>query len=558
MNIRNYLYKRGVGWYLALAFSGLSILLTLVLGEVIGVIVSDRIKSNIGNGLSQLALQTSDKLDRGMFERFREVHLMAQRPDLISPGVPSRQKRAVLDALQDTYPYYAWIGMTDINGKVLASTKGVLEGGDVSKRAWHANAMKGVNLGDVHNAVLLSKMLPPQEDGEPLRFIDIAFPYYDSHRKMLGVMGTHLSWQWAQDIEQSIFEPIKQSRNVEALILAQDGTVLLGPDALEGEKLALQSIANATDYQSSYVVERWPDGKQYLVGYTKSRGYAVYPGLGWTILVRQSLDEAFLPVRTLQRQVLWTGAALALIFCLLGLLASRRISEPLKALADAARRVREGESALIPKENSFIELRALSSSLNALITNLLAKENDLRDLNLTLEKRVDQRTEELQQALIAVQASERRVQTIIEAAQDAYIAVDPQGKITGWNTRAEAMFGWTKDDAIGKSLHELILPERYRMSFVNALKRYEETGEAQFVSQRRERIVLNRAGQEFTVEMSAGIVHWENGWFFTAFLHDISERKEIARMKDEFISTVSHELRTPLTSIRASLSMLAE
>lgn len=556
MNIRNCLYKRGVGWYLALAFTGLSIMLTLILSEVISYMVTQRIKTSIGERLSQLALQTTDKLDRGMFERYREVRLIAQRPDLVSNDTSRNHKRAVLDALQDTYPFYAWIGMTNLEGQVLVSTKGVLEGANVAQRPWHGNAMRGVYLEDVHNAVLLAKMLPPPADGDPLRFVDIAFPYFDESDSMAGVIATHLSWEWANDIERSIFEPIKQRRHIEALILSQDGTVLLGPDDIRGEKLQLQSVVNAQGGGSSYIVEKWSDGKQYLVGYARSQGYSDYPGLGWTILVRQSVEEAFLPASIQQRQVIWAGIILAVVFCWLGLIASRKISRPLTALATAARRIQEGEAATIPKINSFTELKGLSESLNSLVANLLEKERALRDLNMTLEKRVEIRTEKLRQALATVQASERRVQTIIEAAQDAYVAVDPEGRITGWNTQAEMMFGWSKNEALGKPLHELVIPLRFRDSFLRALRHYDETGQANFLDRRRERFVIDRNGQEFPVEMSAGIVHWDQGWFFTAFLHDISERKEIARMKDEFISTVSHELRTPLTSIRASLAML--
>jgi signal transduction histidine kinase len=63
---------------------------------------------------------------------------------------------------------------------------------------------------------------------------------------------------------------------------------------------------------------------------------------------------------------------------------------------------------------------------------------------------------------------------------------------------------------------------------------------------------------EITVEMTTGLVGTGDGLFFSVFLHDVSERKEVERMKNEFVSTVSHELRTPLTAISASLSLLAD
>jgi hypothetical protein len=136
--------RLGFGAYTALAFSLLSILLTLILVQVIGDLITTRLKARLGSELAELAQQTTDKLDRGMFERYREVRLLAQRFDAEGAG-SAEARRRTLDAMQETYPHYAWIGMTDNGGKVLVSSKGLLEGADVSKRPWFINAYKGRN-----------------------------------------------------------------------------------------------------------------------------------------------------------------------------------------------------------------------------------------------------------------------------------------------------------------------------------------------------------------------------------------------------------------------------
>ena len=71
-------------------------------------------------------------------------------------------------------------------------------------------------------------------------------------------------------------------------------------------------------------------------------------------------------------------------------------------------------------------------------------------------------------------------------------------------------------------------------------------------------MLSRRDGVEITAEMTTGLAGTGEGVFFSVFLHDVSERKEVERMKNEFVSTVSHELRTPLTAISASLSLLAD
>jgi PAS domain S-box-containing protein len=557
MPIRQYLHDRGLGAYLAVVISLLSILLTVILVEVIGVAATNQVKSNIGNGLAELAMETADKLDRGMFERYREVRLMAERFDLVSDRTALADKRRMLEALQETYPYYAWIGMADTNGKVLVSTRKLLEGADVSGRPWFRDGFKGAYLGDVHDAALLAKLLP-NPNGDPKRFVDIAFPYKDASGKVIGILGSHLSWNWAKDVEASIFKPIAARLKVESIIAGRDGVVLLGPPELVGTTLQQASFKSAGS-KGAYAIERWPDGKDYLVGYAQSQGYGNYPGLGWTILVRQDVDDAFERVKVIQRHVLWSGFGLALLFSLLGMVIAKRITAPLSTLAGAAQKMQAGETVSLPRgDGGYYEISSLTNALDALVTDLLRQKNALAELNATLERRVEDRTRELEHALDTVRLNERRIQTIIDTAQDAYIAADLSGRVIDWNSTAERMFGWRKEEAIGRPLGDLIIPVRFRPSYNATLSGLNSANPDIHLGRRLERMVVDREGREFPIEVTIGMVNAGGLSFFSSFLHDISERKKVERMKNEFISTVSHELRTPLTSIRASLAMLAD
>ncbi|MDQ3061119.1 MAG: PAS domain-containing sensor histidine kinase, partial [Pseudomonadota bacterium] len=147
---------RSLGLYLAVCFSLLSVFLTLILLVVIDVTVARQAKSSIGVNLAELAYQMSYRLDRAMFERYREVQLMADRLGQDGEPVSRAQNRRALDALQRTYPHYAWIGATDERGKVLVATRGMLESADVSARPWFQNVQKNQHVGDVHEARLLA------------------------------------------------------------------------------------------------------------------------------------------------------------------------------------------------------------------------------------------------------------------------------------------------------------------------------------------------------------------------------------------------------------------
>jgi len=551
------LLPRRLGAWLALAFTLLTVALSVLLVTVIERRNIEQVKSNIGHSLAELALQTSDKLERGMYERYREVRLMAQRRGL-RPETPLKRRRETLSQLQDSYGYYSWIGVAGLDGKVQVAAKGLLEGADVSRRPWFGRALKGVHAGDVHEAVLLAKFLPQQQ--EPWRFVDVAFTVPDDAGRADGVLGVHLSWQWARDVERSVIAPIAARRQVEALIVDAKGVVLLGPEGWQGKTLSLDSLKSAqAQKEDGYLVEKWPDGVSYLVGFARGHGYAEYPGLGWTVLVRQTVDDAYAPVRRLSEYGLTAGILLAGLCSIAGVLVARRITRPLDELARSARGIREGEPVTIsPGRGGYEEVETLSGTLNALVADLVRRRGELEDLNATLELRVEQRTRELEQALSTVRASQQRIVNIIETAQDAFISVDLDGRITDWNSAATDMLGWSRQEAVGRLLSDLAIPERQRASSQRALQHFRETGELALLGHRVERNLVRRDGAEITAEMTVGLVGTGEGVFFSVFLHDVSERKQVERMKNEFISTVSHELRTPLTAISASLSLLKD
>lgn len=541
--------------YLAFAFSLMSILLTLILTAVMERSATAHVERSIGANLAELAHQTASRLDRSMFERHREVRLMTQRLKAYDdPELLTRE----LAALQASYPYYAWIGLADPTGKVLASTKDMLVGQDVSKRPWFSGALNGKNVGDVHEAVMLAKLLGNTASGEPPRFVDVAFPTVDANGRATGVLGAHLSWDWADDIQHTIFVAVDKTRAIEPLIISEDGTVRLGPAELRDTRLKLPSLDAALASKTGYRVESWPDGETYLVGYTSSKGYKDYPGLGWSVLVRQPLSEAYAPVRHLQLTVFVSGLVIAGLFSVLGWYAARTITRPVLELAQFARGLGEGTNPvrLKPLNAAYREAGQLGDSLNSMLDSLQRKDEKLRQLNANLERRVEERTAELREALRQVQRSEQRVQTIIETAQDPFIGMDFEGRITDWNPQAEKLFGWSREEVLGRPLTSTLLPERYVAKSDAALARFRETGAAPFINQRLERVVIDRHGREIHVEVKLGLVNTEHLQLFSGFVHDITDRKESERLKSEFISTVSHELRTPLTAIYGSLSLL--
>ncbi|QQP92677.1 hypothetical protein IGS68_29820 (plasmid) [Skermanella sp. TT6] len=101
-----------------------------------------RIQHMIGAQLHQYAGQVADKLDRGMFERYRDLLVVASLEVVRSPQASRDSRRSVLQRLQDTYPDYAWIGFINPDGILEAATGRVLEGADVNARGWWKQALR--------------------------------------------------------------------------------------------------------------------------------------------------------------------------------------------------------------------------------------------------------------------------------------------------------------------------------------------------------------------------------------------------------------------------------
>jgi PAS domain S-box-containing protein len=551
-------YRYTVGGIIAVMGAVLCTLLTALFVQLLGGIAAQQTRPMIGHSLSQLAMQNLEKLDGVMAERYREVRLMAQRDDVVGQLTSPTAKRHVLNALADSSPHYAWIGIADLDGKVSVAAHQLLEGTDVSDRPWFKDALRGITVQGVHDSILFRKDLPVPTEGQPPRVPHIAFPYRDADGDVIGVLGVQLSWDWAKRGQQSTLGQWSEGPGIESLVVDRDGVVLLGPPRLLGARINQQSFRLAREGRRGFVIETWPDGHSYLVGYSHSAPDGS-PGLGWTVLVRQQAESAFAPVTAMERKVVWIGILLAALVSLVGMALARHIARPLTTIARDAQRMAHGE--IVPVQSAarlYDEARVLRESLCSLVSDLLQREALLRDLNAHLERHVAARTVDLERALERACANEQRIQSILQTALDAFIGVDEDGIISEWNPPAEQLFGWSRAEALGQRLAELIFTPACRDIFTDVLRRYRSAAGTDLEHRRFERLVVDRHGRFYEAEMTIGVASHAGETHFGVFIQDISKRKEVERLTTGFISTASHELRTPLTSISATLSMLGE
>ncbi|KAF0246391.1 MAG: PAS/PAC sensor hybrid histidine [Planctomycetota bacterium] len=118
-------------------------------------------------------------------------------------------------------------------------------------------------------------------------------------------------------------------------------------------------------------------------------------------------------------------------------------------------------------------------------------------------------------------------QSILEWALDAVVTIDHHGKVLAWNPQAEKIFGWTREEVVGRPLHELIIPPSDRQAHLAGLRRFLLTGEGPILSRRFETSGRRKDGGAVLVELTIIPESTSRGWIFTAFLRDVSELRRV-------------------------------
>jgi PAS domain S-box-containing protein len=123
--------------------------------------------------------------------------------------------------------------------------------------------------------------------------------------------------------------------------------------------------------------------------------------------------------------------------------------------------------------------------------------------------------------------SEKCTRLIIESSLSAIVIMDSYGIITDWNPQAEKMFGWSRNEAIGQRLQDLIIPPRFRKAHQKGLQHFLHTGIGPLLNQLTEQTAIRRGGSEFPVELSISPLKLGNTYIFSGFIHDITARKRL-------------------------------
>jgi diguanylate cyclase (GGDEF)-like protein/PAS domain S-box-containing protein len=127
----------------------------------------------------------------------------------------------------------------------------------------------------------------------------------------------------------------------------------------------------------------------------------------------------------------------------------------------------------------------------------------------------------------ALHRSEQRFRSLVDNSGDAFIAMDAHGVVTDWNHQAEAMFGWSRAEVLGRRLADTVIPPRYRECHARGLARYLATGQATVLGQRVTLEGRRRDGVEFPIELTVWALDGGAEVSFNALVRNLTERSRL-------------------------------
>jgi PAS domain S-box-containing protein len=197
--------------------------------------------------------------------------------------------------------------------------------------------------------------------------------------------------------------------------------------------------------------------------------------------------------------------------------------------------------------------RVRSGERTHLDTVRMRKDRTLVDVALTMSPIRDAQGELVGASVIARDITERRqteenLRAFLEVAPDAIVVVGLSGTMQAVNSQTESMFGYRADELVGKPL-EMLLPQRFRDGHIAQRMTFTADPVARPMGTGLELFGLRRDGTEFPVDIQLSTLPTKDGRLPVAAIRDVTERRRLEHLRDDFVANAAHELRTPLTTL---------
>ncbi|MCB1778282.1 MAG: hypothetical protein KDI50_12680, partial [Candidatus Competibacteraceae bacterium] len=327
--------------------------------------------------LTQFAVQIHHALDMNL-EMRRSILQVTAVQIAASQDRDADALRHHLEAVQAHFPEFAWFGVADEHGRVVAATGGLLHGQNVSAQSWFQEGKQHSLIEDARHVSLfdgdaLSDGLANRSSG----FI-VAVPIKQPSGHLAGVLSARLSWDWIERQQNALLRDLDARQPLDLfLITAADSFLLIGPKLWRNRTLTADA-----DFS---------EGGAYMVGRNNAPP-AEEDGLRWIVILRQDAGAALARAQTTRRGVFLVVFLAGLGAAVAAVLATRTLTRRLTLLADQAQAVRQGVQQNISVPVGADEIAHIGATLVDLVGHLQQEKKELAILNVELDARVAQRT----------------------------------------------------------------------------------------------------------------------------------------------------------------------
>ena len=206
------------------------------------------------------------------------------------------------------------------------------------------------------------------------------------------------------------------------------------------------------------------------------------------------------------------------------------VSQPLRAVRRIAEQIGKGDlQTPVEPGAKILELHSLTNALEGLRTGLLEQRNTNKALTRGMENEIKRQTKDLRKTLDELQDSRNLFGSVIESALDAMVIADGKSRILEWNRKAELIFGWSREEALGQTLSKLIIPQHHREGHSKGMSHYHATGHGPVLNKSFETQGLRRNGEIFDIELFITSVKIDNEEVFSSFIRDITQSKQLTK-----------------------------
>lgn len=427
-----------------------------------------------GEELMLAASEVTDKLDRLLFERQGDAQLMARAFALRASD--RAYLTGYLHWMKSVYhPVYFWLGVTDQQGIMIAATEESRIGQDYGRSGWFQSARTLRRL--VTNDVM------SQEADNGIETVAFTAPIIDSQGNFLGVVTSRVAIPTIESVTMQTLRALEQRPgfvgSIEYQMLTKSGKTFVDSDLdhkgnVNLRAMGLPSALASQGGEPGFIEEdHLRRHVRVVTGYASSKGFGDFRGFEWTVLMRMDRDFILQPIRSVLWKVGIAGTVVWLPLLVLVLWSTIRLRSEYRQAQQESAWARAAEAALLQ--------------------------------------------------------SQERNRAIVDTALDGVITIDSAGIVTDWNAQATAVFGWSRQEALGRLLTETIIPARDRDPHHHGIQEFLRTGTGPILNRRIEITARHKHGHEFPVELSVSPARIGEAYIFSAFIRDITERRRTER-----------------------------